>query len=187
VDVLLSRGAHVHQKNLYGQTALHFAASKWWRSDVFRRIFYEAGPRAMNISDCDGSTPLHRLAYFGSAEQMAFVLSHPGIDMSTRDRYGRTPLDVWSHFRPAIQTYREQEARWQPLRYTWIKFTDDTRFCHIGRFFTRTLSGILYRGGISDVGVRASIINQGLVPEPTSTNCRGRQGLHVALSPYLRR
>jgi ankyrin repeat protein len=118
VDVLLSRGANVHLKSHFGCTALVWAAG---RSAVFRRIFLEAGPRAMNFSSRDGWTPLHDLAYIGSAEQMAFALSHPGMDVYIRSRDGRTPLDVSTDFRQALQTYGEQEARWQPLRYTWIK------------------------------------------------------------------
>jgi ankyrin repeat protein len=122
VDVLLSRGANVHQEDLFnGQTPLHLAAFTW-RSDVFRRIFFEAGPRSMNFPDCDGRTPLHWLARYGSAEQMAFALSYPGIDISIQDDLGCTPLEVLTTpFRAALQTYGDQEARWQPMRYTWIK------------------------------------------------------------------
>jgi ankyrin repeat protein len=122
VDVLLSRGANVHQKDLYSQTALHFAASTW-RSDVFRSIFSAAGPRAMNFSDCDGWTPLHCLARYGSAEHMAFALSHPGIDISVKNNRRETSMELSLIRRAmALETYGDQEARWQPLRYTWIKF-----------------------------------------------------------------
>jgi ankyrin repeat protein len=125
VDVLLSRGANVHLKDLYGQTALHFAARKWRSDDMFRRIFSEAGPRAMNyFPDCNGWTPLHELAQFGSAEQMAFALSHPGIDVSIRDRHGRMPpviAGIASQFPSVLKAYGDEEARWQPIRYTWIK------------------------------------------------------------------
>jgi ankyrin repeat protein len=121
VNVLLSRGANVHLKDPHGRTALHFAAFKW-RSDVFPAIFSAAGPRAMNFLNCDGWTPLHWLACNGSAEQMAFALSHPGIDTSIRNRGGRTALEFHTNFRSALQTYGVQEARWQRMRYTWIKF-----------------------------------------------------------------
>jgi hypothetical protein len=108
------------QNDLHGRTALHLAARKWRGDDMFRRIFSEAGPRAMNLPDSDGWTPLHWLAFNGS-EQMAFALSHPGIDVSIRDLYGRTPLDFSTRFRPVLQAYGDQEARWQPMRYAWIK------------------------------------------------------------------
>jgi ankyrin repeat protein len=120
VDVLLSRGANVHLKTPYGEMALHYAASKR-RTDTFRRIFSEAGPRAMNFPNCHGCTPLHYLVSNGSAEQMAFALSHPGIDVSIRNDYGHTPSDVSIYFRTTLQTYGDEEARWQPIRYTWIK------------------------------------------------------------------
>jgi ankyrin repeat protein len=121
VDVLLSRGAIVHLKAHDGQTALHYAVFER-RSDVFPAIFSAAGPLAMNFPDCDGFTPLHFLASFGSAEQIAFALSYPGIDTSIRNSEGHTPLEVPGRFLAALQTYRDQEARWQPMRYTWIKF-----------------------------------------------------------------
>jgi ankyrin repeat protein len=119
VDMLLSRGADVHQKDRAGWTALHVAAA--WGNGVFTVIFSEAGPRAMNSPNCHGSTPLHYLACNGSAEQMAFALSHPGIDVSIRNIHGRMPSDVSINFRTTLQTYGDQEARWQPMRYTWIK------------------------------------------------------------------
>jgi hypothetical protein len=120
VDVLLSRGANVHLKDHHGRTALHYA-SVWLRNDVFPAVFSAAGPRAMNFPDCGGWTPLHWLAYYGSAEEKAFALSHPGIDVSIRNNYGHTPLNVSIDYRSALQTYGDQEARWQPMRYTWIK------------------------------------------------------------------
>jgi ankyrin repeat protein len=101
VDVLLSRGANVHQKDPYGQTALHFAAREW-RSGVFRRIFSEMGPHAMNFPNWRGWTPLHHLAHYGSAEQMAYALSHPGLDISIQTDSKRTPLDLSNNFRRAL-------------------------------------------------------------------------------------
>jgi ankyrin repeat protein len=81
VDVLLSRGANVHQNTRDGRTALHFVTDDY-SDDVFRKIFSAAGPRAMNFPNCSGWTPFHRLARYGSAEQIAFALSHPGISTS---------------------------------------------------------------------------------------------------------
>jgi ankyrin repeat protein len=118
VNLLLSRGANVHQKCHCGRTALHEAACYWHR-DIFPAIFSAAGPRAMNFPTLYGWTPFHFLAVYGSSKHMAFALSHPGID--TRNYRGRIPLDVAAYYRPALQTYGDQEARWQPLRYTWIK------------------------------------------------------------------
>jgi ankyrin repeat protein len=120
VDVLLSRGANIHLKDCTGSTALHLAAG-FDRTDVFRKIFSVAGPRAMNFPNCHGWTPLHSLTYYGSAEIVAFALSHPGMDISIQDALGRTPLDVCSDHRTSLQTYGDQEARWQPLRSAWIK------------------------------------------------------------------
>jgi ankyrin repeat protein len=115
VDMLLSRGANVHQKHRYGCTALHVAAS---RNNVFRTIFSAAGPRAMNFWSFFGWTPLHCLANNGSEEQMAFALSHPGIDVSIRIKDGRS---LWPNHRSALKKYGDQEARWQPMRFAWIK------------------------------------------------------------------
>jgi ankyrin repeat protein len=121
VNLLLSRGADVHHKDRFDQTALHVVT--WWHSEVlFRMLFSATGPCTMNFTNCDGWTPLHYLAVNGSAEQMAFALSHPGIDVFIRNDEGRTPSDVWPDKRTALHSYADQEARWQPLRYTWIKF-----------------------------------------------------------------
>jgi ankyrin repeat protein len=121
VDVLLSRGANVHLKTPYGEMALHYAASTR-SSDTFRRIFSEVGARAMNFPNCHGWTPLHCLAYHGLAEQMVFALSHPGIDVSIRNHDGHTALEASKTiFRPTLRKYGDEEARWQPIRYTWIK------------------------------------------------------------------
>jgi ankyrin repeat protein len=121
VDVLLSRGANIHHKDRIDQTTMHYAAFKT-RSDVlFRTVFSAAGPRAMNFPNCYGSTPLHYLACNGSAEQMAFALSHPGLDVSIQNDLKCTPLHVSNNFRRALQTYGDQEARLRPMRYTWIK------------------------------------------------------------------
>jgi ankyrin repeat protein len=117
VVLLLSRGANVHMKNHFGNTALHSAA---WKA-VFFAIFSAAGPRSMNFPNCYGWTPLHCLACYGSAEQMAFALSHPGIDVYMRNKDGHTPSDVSINFRTTLQTYGDEEARWQPIRYIWIK------------------------------------------------------------------
>jgi ankyrin repeat protein len=68
VDMLLSRGAHVHQKDLYGWTALHLAARKWRSDMLFRTVFSAAGHHAMNFPTRSGQTPLHLLARFGSTE-----------------------------------------------------------------------------------------------------------------------
>jgi ankyrin repeat protein len=121
VNLLLTRGANVHRKDSIGRTALHWATFKE-RSDVFPAIFSAARIRAMHFF-CSpwGCTPLHNLALRGSAEQIAFALSHPGIDVSgwIHDKYAT--LNVCAVFQTALQTYGEQEARWQPMRYTWIK------------------------------------------------------------------
>jgi hypothetical protein len=56
VNLLLSRGANVHQKTLNGWTALHSAARG---NKVIPAVFSAAGPRAMNFPNCYGCTPLH--------------------------------------------------------------------------------------------------------------------------------
>jgi hypothetical protein len=129
VNVLLSRGANVHRKTCSGWTALHLTTFNE-SSDLFPDIFSAAGPRAMNLPDSDGWTPLHWLAFHGS-EQTAFALSHPGIDVSILSCAGRAVLEVSKQtMRTALQTYHDQEARWQPLRYTWIKLLMITRGDH---------------------------------------------------------
>jgi ankyrin repeat protein len=120
VNLLLSRGADVYRKDHDGRTALS-DATFGRHSNVFPAIFSAAGPRAMNSPNCHGSTPLHYLACYGSAKQMAFALSHPGLDISIRDEFGRTALDVSGKFLTALQTYGDQEARWQPMRCAWIE------------------------------------------------------------------
>jgi ankyrin repeat protein len=119
VNLLLSRGANVHQKDRYGCTVLHFAACGG-SSDVFPAIFSAAGPRVMNLPDRNGWTPLHLLVDRWP-DVLPFVLSHPGIDVKIRDEHGQATMDLLHRSRTALQTYGDQEARWQPIRYTWIK------------------------------------------------------------------
>jgi ankyrin repeat protein len=115
VNLLLSRGANVHHNTHEGKTALH-VASRRWHSGVFPVIFSAAGPPAMNYMDRNGYTPLYFLARNGSPEQMAFALSHPCINIWTLEG-----IKISGHFWSALKSYGYQEARWQPMRYTWIK------------------------------------------------------------------
>jgi ankyrin repeat protein len=123
VDLLLSRGADVHRKDGCDQTALHWAASGLRNDVLFRAVFSAAGPRDMNLTSCQGMTPLHCMVGVATAEQMAFALSHPGIGVYIRNIDGRTPLDMATsrNLRTTLQTYGDQEARWQPMRYLWIR------------------------------------------------------------------
>jgi ankyrin repeat protein len=109
VNLPLSRGANVHQKDRYGCTVLHFAACRG-SSDVFPAIFSAAGPRTMNFPNFYGWTPL-LLLVDRWPDVLLFVLSYPGIDVKIRDEHGQTALDLLHRSRTTLQTYGDQEAR----------------------------------------------------------------------------
>ncbi|KAI1806473.1 ankyrin [Daldinia bambusicola] len=64
VDLVLSRGADVNQKNHNGQTALHFVASKS-NLEVARKLLNHKPPASTRVRDKRGQYPLHRAAAVG--------------------------------------------------------------------------------------------------------------------------
>jgi ankyrin repeat protein len=138
VEVILNRGANVHQQSILGMTPLHYAASWMCNVDVFYTIFSATGSRAMNLGSAwHGMTPLHYLVRDGTVEQVAFALSHPGIDISVVNHEGLAPSkllrlrlsDGGAAIAAAIENYGNQEARWQIMRFTWIKLLQNRRSC----------------------------------------------------------
>eukprot|EP01040_Poterioochromonas_malhamensis_P014818 gene14818-16475_t len=51
----------------------------------------------INRQDADGSTPLHRAFYFGNENYVKILFNDPRIDLTIRDKYGKTPDDYSSN------------------------------------------------------------------------------------------
>lgn len=90
VDLLLSKGADINQKNNNGQTALHFVASKK-NLDVARKLFNSTPPASARVRDKRGQYALHRAAAVGSVPMIEMLLkNHSPINAS--DNAGYTAL-----------------------------------------------------------------------------------------------
>ncbi|KAI5920766.1 ankyrin repeat-containing domain protein [Camillea tinctor] len=90
VDLLLSRGADVNQKNNNGQTVLHFVASKN-NLDVARKLFDSKPPASTRVRDKRGQYPLHRAAAIGSVPMLKLLLENRS-PLNATDNVGYTAL-----------------------------------------------------------------------------------------------
>ena len=85
---LLKRGADVHAKDRWGQTALHRAAD-WGRADVVK-VLLEHGAD-VNARDADGATPLDE-AWFHYTDVVKLLLEKGADPNATTSRYPETRL-----------------------------------------------------------------------------------------------
>ncbi|OTB16084.1 hypothetical protein K445DRAFT_11701 [Daldinia sp. EC12] len=90
VDLLLSRGADVNQKNHNGQTALHFVASKG-NLDIARKLLDHKPPASTRVRDRRGQYPLHRAAAVGSVPMVNLLLQNKS-PLNATDNTGYTAL-----------------------------------------------------------------------------------------------
>ncbi len=81
--------SNVNQKDDFGRTALHHAASSDW-SDALN-ILIERGAD-VNARDVDGITPLHMASGINCISE----LIKKGGNVNAQDRVGRTPLHIWA-------------------------------------------------------------------------------------------
>ncbi|KAI1137069.1 ankyrin repeat-containing domain protein [Hypoxylon sp. FL0543] len=90
VELLLSRGADVNQKNNNGQTALHFVASKN-NLEVARKLLDHKPPASTRVRDKRGQYPLHRAAAVGSVPMVNLLLQNRS-PLNATDNAGYTAL-----------------------------------------------------------------------------------------------
>ncbi|KAJ3113868.1 hypothetical protein HDU96_002821 [Phlyctochytrium bullatum] len=94
--ILLSAGANPNVLGLWGRTALHILADKlvWCRPVAEVVALMEERSIDLNVVDGEGNTALHVAAARKKKQLLLWLLTRKGIDKSTRDRSGKTWLDV---------------------------------------------------------------------------------------------
>lgn len=85
IDLLISYGADVNEKNDLGETPLHLA----FTAEVARRLIREGVP--VNAPRKDGATPLHR-AVSGERAEVVWSLLANRAKVNAKDAKGETPL-----------------------------------------------------------------------------------------------
>jgi ankyrin repeat protein len=91
VDLLMRAGVDVNAKDDFGQTVLHYAASKG-DLEIIKRLI--ATGADINAEENElGYTPLH-IALVMSKEEAALELINAGADIVRADRRGQTPLHL---------------------------------------------------------------------------------------------
>lgn len=93
IRFLVERGADLSAKDAGGRTPVFFAASRG-HLDVFDLSL--GSPAEVNKRDMYQATPLAVAAHFGHRDMVEHLLSLPGVDACTQDRFGRTALS-WAH------------------------------------------------------------------------------------------
>ncbi|KAF2653875.1 ankyrin [Lophiostoma macrostomum CBS 122681] len=89
VTLLLSKSSSVNAKNVAGQTALHFAASKA-ALDIARQLL--AAGASARVKDRRGQVPLHRAAAVGSVPMLRLLLGPGKSAVNGADVDGMTAL-----------------------------------------------------------------------------------------------
>ncbi|KAB5579977.1 ankyrin repeat-containing domain protein [Coniochaeta sp. 2T2.1] len=90
VDLLLSKGADVNEKNNSGQTALHFVTSKN-NIDLARKFFELKPPASARVKDKRGQYALHRAAAIGSVPMINLLIKNKS-PLNATDVTGYTAL-----------------------------------------------------------------------------------------------
>ena len=88
--MLLDHGADINAKNWRKETPFHFACRFMKKRLIQMMMKYSPD---LNACDEDGATPLMRLADRGMTGTMS-VLTKAGADISIKNRYGETALDI---------------------------------------------------------------------------------------------
>jgi ankyrin repeat protein len=86
---------HIEEKDMHGNTALHYAAGNSKGVEMLSLLFQHQSfcPSALHVRGAEGQTPLHNAAERGSGvEVVSMLLGIPGVNVNARDNYHQTPL-----------------------------------------------------------------------------------------------
>jgi len=89
VKALISKGADVNERGVWGNTPLHYA-SRTGHAEV-AKLLISKGAYVNAPDGRNGMTPLHCAAGSGNKQIVELLLSK-GADINAKERYGRTPL-----------------------------------------------------------------------------------------------
>jgi len=89
-EILITRGADLEAKNMFGETPLHVAAING-HIDVVEVLLDKGAD--LNAKNLLGNTPLH-LAASRSQKDMAEILITRGADLEAKNRFVKTPLHL---------------------------------------------------------------------------------------------
>ena len=128
VTSLLAAGANPNTRDIYGKTALHYAADRQiialllahgaqvnipdtsGLTPIFALAHQQNGPNAdsarllldhgarVDIADTDGNTPLHVVAPYGTNTALAKLLLAHGAAVDARNKAGDTPLLIAAEY-----------------------------------------------------------------------------------------
>ncbi|PVH68097.1 ankyrin [Cadophora sp. DSE1049] len=89
--LLLEKGATPTTRNRFNETPLHVAAAKGnkW---VIEALLESSSRASINDRDRFGWTPTHRAVTSGNEALMRYLATLPGIDLTVRDKHGRSVL-----------------------------------------------------------------------------------------------
>ncbi len=87
--LLISKGVKAAAPNIFGETALHYAARSASDEELLNLLFTQK--LDVNVKDNEGLTPLHWAAERDNRTAAEFLISH-GASFSTKDNVGKTPL-----------------------------------------------------------------------------------------------
>jgi ankyrin repeat protein len=90
VELLITYGANINARNLYGRTPLHSLASYQNGRDMVELLISKGAD--VNVIDNQNSTPLHRAVDLGRIDTVKLLLSS-GADINQKNNYGLTPLE----------------------------------------------------------------------------------------------
>jgi ankyrin repeat protein len=88
IKLLIYKKADLESRNIWGATALHFAAMKG-KLDIVRLLLENKAN--LNCRLNDGGTPLHLASEYGKVDVMKILLEH-GADINARINFNSTPL-----------------------------------------------------------------------------------------------
>ncbi|EAY16869.1 hypothetical protein TVAG_150200 [Trichomonas vaginalis G3] len=89
-EYLLSHGANIDEKDIYGDTALHKAAFYNSKETVEILILHGAN---IDEKDLHGKTALHKAAFYNSKETAELLISL-GANINEKEKFGKTALHM---------------------------------------------------------------------------------------------
>ena len=93
LSLLIERGANIHAKDIFGQNALLFAASRGYIANT--TLLLEKGS-SLTATDQDGNTPLHCTAIYEQLDIFKLLIDN-GASIHIKNKLGKTPLDLVKH------------------------------------------------------------------------------------------